>query len=93
MVGNNRLEQALLMLSILLCHFWWLTLPFFCLFVLSELWFIVDTLIALVGMKLGAFPTRAQINPNRSLSGPTEIPNSFEIPKNNFDFKFCVSWF
>ena len=43
---------------------------------------------------LGAFPTRAQIqvlSPNRSFSRPTEIPNSFEIPKNYFDFKFCVS--
>ena len=33
-------------------------------------------------------------SPNRSFepkSGTTEIPNSFEIPKNNFDFKFCVS--
>ena len=37
---------------------------------------------------------RAQIqvlSPNRSFSGTTEIPNSFEIPKNYFDFKFCIS--
>ena len=43
---------------------------------------------------LGAFPTRAQIqvlSPNRSFSGTTKIPNSFEIPKNYFDFKFCIS--
>ena len=37
---------------------------------------------------------RAQIqvlSPNPSFSGPTEIPNSFEIPKNYFDFNFCIS--
>ena len=47
-------------------------------------------------VKLGAFPTRAQINvlrQNRSFYGTTKIPNSLEIPKNNFDFKFCISGF
>ena len=42
----------------------------------------------------GAFPTRAQIqvlSPNRSCLRPIEIPNSFEIPKNYLDFKFCIS--
>ena len=57
----------------------------------------IDTLLYIVllaSYPLGAFRTRAQIqvlSPNRSFSGPTEIPNSFEIPKNYFDFKFCVS--
>ena len=53
----------------------------------------IDTLLYIVRLAsypLGAFRTRAQIqvlSPNRSFSGPTEIPNSFEIPKNYFDFK------
>ena len=40
------MATSLLTLSMLLCHCGWLMLPSYCLFVVSEFWFIVVSLIA-----------------------------------------------
>ena len=44
-------------------------------------------------MGVRGIPQIKVLSQNQSFSGPTEIPNSFQIPKNNFDVKLCISWF